>query len=419
MVEAGGPVCKTLAPNDPLRPLARVWYPAFMDPMTLDEIIGWKRLLTDEERTIRDSVRRWVNDRYMPRILSDFEDGVFARELIGEIAELGVLGANLEGYGCAGTSHVAYGLACYELEAGDSGLRSFVSVQTSLSMFAIWRYGTEEQKNRWLPEMAAGRAIGCFGLTEPMHGSDPGGMTTRAVRDGDDWLISGNKMWITNAEFADLAIVWAKIGDDAASIRGFIVEKGMAGYEAHNIPHKMSMRASSTGSLVLDEVRVPDANRLRGAEGLAGPLRCLTNARYSVGFGVLGAASFCLNEAITYTRERSQFGVPLARKQLVQKKLADMGSRIVHGCVLGVHYGRLKEADALHHVQVSLFKRDSCQTALDAAREARALLGANGITTDYHVIRHALNLESTYTYEGTHEIHTLALGRALTGESAF
>jgi glutaryl-CoA dehydrogenase len=390
-----------------------------MNAMTLDEIIGWNPLLTDEERTIRDSVRRWVNDRYMPRITNDFEQGIFARELISEIADLGVLGANLEGYGCAGASHVAYGLACYELEAGDSGLRSFVSVQTSLAMFAIWRYGTEAQKLRWLPEMAAGKAIGCFGLTEPMHGSDPGGMTPRAVRDGDDWLITGNKMWITNAEFADLAIVWAKTGDDAGSIRGFIVEKGMPGYEAHNIPGKMSMRASSTGSLVMDEVRVPDANRLPDASGLGGPLRCLTNARYSVGFGVLGAASFCLNQAISYTQERTQFGVPLARKQLIQKKLADMGSRIVHGCVLGVHYGRLKEQDALHQVQVSLFKRDACQTALDAARDARAMLGANGITTEYHVIRHALNLESTYTYEGTHEIHTLALGRALTGESAF
>ena len=390
-----------------------------MNAMTLDDIIGWKPLLTDEERTIRDSVRRWVTDRYMPRITQDFEQGIFARELIGEIAELGVLGANLEGYGCAGASHVAYGLACYELEAGDSGLRSFVSVQTSLAMFAIWRYGTEDQKQRWLPEMAAGRAIGCFGLTEPMHGSDPGGMTTRAVRDGDDWLITGNKMWITNAEFADLAIVWAKTGEDAASIRGFIVEKEMPGYEAHNIPGKMSMRASATGSLVMDQVRVPDANRLPEAAGLGGPLRCLTNARYSVGFGVLGAARFCLDEAIAYTRERTQFGVPLARKQLIQQKLADMGARIVHGCVLGVHYGRLKEQDALHHVQVSLFKRDACQTALDAARESRAVLGANGITTEYHVIRHALNLESTYTYEGTHEVHTLALGRALTGESAF
>ena len=390
-----------------------------MDAMTLDDIIGWKPLLTDEERTIRDSVKRWVTDRYMPRITDDFEQGIFARELIGEIADLGVLGANLEGYGCAGASHVAYGLACYELEAGDSGLRSFVSVQTSLAMFSIWRYGTEEQKQRWLPEMAAGRAIGCFGLTEPMHGSDPGGMTTRAVRDGDDWLITGNKMWITNAEFADLAIVWAKTGEDAASIRGFIVEKGMPGYEAHNIPGKMSMRASATGSLVMDQVRVPDANRLPEAKGLGGPLRCLTNARYSVGFGVLGAARFCLDQAVAYTQERTQFGVPLARKQLIQQKLADMGARIVHGCVLGVHYGRLKELDALHHVQVSLFKRDACQTALDAARDARAVLGANGITTEYHVIRHALNLESTYTYEGTHEIHTLALGRALTGESAF
>ena len=385
----------------------------------MDDLIGWKTLLRDEERTVRDTVQRWVRDRYMPRIADDFEQGRFARELIGDIAELGLLGANLEGYGCAGISHVAYGLACHELEAGDSGLRSFVSVQTSLAMFAIRRYGSEAQKERWLPEMAAGRAIGCFGLTEPMHGSDPGGMTTRAVRDGDDWLITGNKMWITNAQFADVAIVWAKTGEDATSIRGFLVESGMAGYEAHDIPHKMSMRASATGSLVLDEVRVPDANLLRGAEGLPGPLRCLNNARYSVGFGVLGAARFCLEAAVEYTRDRRQFGVPLARKQLVQAKLADMASEIVHGCILGVHYGRLKESGALGHVQVSLFKRASCRTALAAAREARALLGANGVTAEYHVLRHALNLESTYTYEGTDEIHTLSLGRALTGENAF
>ena len=390
-----------------------------MNKQTIDDLIGWDRLIDDEERAIRDTVRRWVKNRWMPRVTEDFDQGVFAKELIPEIADLGVLGGNLTGYGCAGASHVAYGLACYELEAGDSGLRSFVSVQTSLAMFAIWRYGNEEQKNRWLPEMATGEKIGCFGLTEPMHGSDPGGMTTRAVRDGDDWLISGNKMWITNAQFADVAIVWAKTGEDASSIQGFLVEKGMPGFEAHGIPYKMSMRASATGSLVLDEVRVPDSNRLPEASGLSGPLRCLTNARYSVGFGVLGAAKDCLEHAVEYSCDRTQFGVPLAKKQLIQQKLAQMASDVVHGVVLGVHYGRLKEKDLLHHNHVSLFKRESCAVALDAARQARALMGANGVTTDYHVIRHMLNLESTYTYEGTHEIHTLSIGRALTGESAF
>jgi len=390
-----------------------------MKTHTIDDLIGWDRLIDDDERTIRDTVKRWVQDRWMPRITQDFEQGVFARELIPEIADLGILGGNIEGYGCAGASQVAYGLACMEVEAGDSGLRSFVSVQTSLAMFAIWRYGTEEQKNRWLPQMAAGTQIGCFGLTEPMHGSDPSGMQTRAVRDGDDWLITGNKMWITNAQFADLAIVWAKTGDDAKSIQGFIIEKDMPGYTATGIPHKMSMRASATGSLSMDNVRVPESNRLPEAQGLAGPLRCLTNARYSVGFGVLGAARDCLERAVEYACDRQQFGVPIARKQLIQAKFADIASDIVHGATLAVHYGRLKEQGKLDHTQVSLLKRKCCAIALDAARQTRGVLGGNGVTTDYHIIRHMLNLESTYTYEGTHEIHTLAIGRALTGEHGF
>jgi glutaryl-CoA dehydrogenase len=286
-------------------------------------------------------------------------------------------------------------------------------------MFAIWRYGSEEQKRRWLPEMAAGRALGCFGLTEPMHGSDPGGMATRARRDGGDWVLSGQKTWITNAQIADVAIVWAKTGGDAASIRGFLVERGLPGFEAHDIPGKMSMRASVTGSLTLDEVRVPEASRLPGAEGLSGPLRCLTNARYSVAFGVLGAARYCLEKAIDYARDRRQFGVPIARKQLVQAKLAQIASDVVHGSVLALHYGRLKDEGRLEPIQVSLLKRQCCRIALSAAREARSILGGNGVTVEYGVIRHALNLESTFTYEGTDEVHTLALGRALTGEDAF
>jgi glutaryl-CoA dehydrogenase len=286
-------------------------------------------------------------------------------------------------------------------------------------MYAIHTYGSEEQRQRWLPPMARGEVIGCFGLTEPDHGSDPGGMVTRAKRDGSDWVLSGSKMWITNAQFSDVAVVWAKTGEDASSIQAFIVERGMPGFEAHGIPHKMSMRASATGGLTLDDVRVPEANRMPGGHGLPGPLRCLTNARFSVAFGVLGAARFCLERAVEYAKDRRQFGVPIARKQLIQLKLADIAAELVQGSVLAAHYGRLKDQGKLRHEQVSLLKRQCCRLALSAARNARSVLGANGITTDYDVIRHALNLESTYTYEGTDEIHTLVIGRALTGEAAF
>ncbi len=387
--------------------------------LDLDRFIGWDTLLTEEEQLVRSSMRRFVRDRVLPRIADDFEAARFDVELIPELAKLGVLGANLTGYGCAGMGNVAYGLACHELEGGDSGLRSFVSVQTSLAMFAIWKFGSEAQKQRWLPEMAAGRAIGCFGLTEPDHGSDPGSMETKARPDGTDWILNGQKQWITNATLAHVAVVWARTGEGPDAIAGFLVERGMRGFSASPIHHKLSMRASATGGLAFDDVRVPDDSRLPGASGLRAPLACLDSARFGVAFGVLGAARFCLEQAISYTKERKQFGVPVAQKQLVQGELADLASSVVKASLLSVHYGRLKDAGALHPAQTSLLKRDNCRMALDVARRSRALLGANGISGEYHVMRHAMNLESTATYEGTDQIHALAVGRALTGLSAF
>ena len=387
-----------------------------MDTMDIEQLIGWEPLLLEEEKMVRSSVRRFVKDRCMPRIVSDYEAGRFATELIPELAKLGLLGANLEGYGCAGMGSTAYGLACHELESCDSGLRSFVSVQTSLAMFAIWRYGSEAQKEKWLPEMAAGRVIGCFGLTEPEHGSDPGAMETRASRTQEGWSISGRKLWITNAQIAHLAVVWAR-GPDG--IAGFIVERDRPGFASGDIAHKLSMRASVTGALYLDEVKVREESRLPEAAGLKAPLSCLDNARFGVAFGVLGAARACLEQAIAYTRERVQFGVPVASKQLVQAELADIAAEVVKASVLSLHYSRLKEQGKLQPVQTSLLKRNNCRIALDAARRSRALLGANGVAGDFHVMRHAANLESTFTYEGTDQIHTLTIGRALTGLPAF
>jgi glutaryl-CoA dehydrogenase len=386
------------------------------DTLDLDQLIGWDGLFQDEERAVRASVRKFVREQCMPRIVGDYEAGRFPSELIPEIAKLGLLGANLEGYGCAGMGSLAYGLACHELEACDSGLRSFVSVQTSLAMYAIYRFGSKEQKERWLPEMAAGRALGCFGLTEPGHGSDPGGMQTTAERDGNGWVITGRKLWITNAQVAHVAIVWARTKD---GIRGFIVERDRPGYATENIPHKLSMRASVTGGLVLEGVRVPEENRLPEASGLKGPLSCLDNARFGVAFGVLGAARACLEIALNYARERTQFGVPIGAKQLVQLELADVASEVVKASILSVHYARLKEAGKLHPAQTSLLKRNNCRIALEAARRCRAVLGANGIAGEFHILRHAANLESTFTYEGTDQIHTLSIGRALTGLAAF
>ena len=386
------------------------------DTLEMEQLIGWDGLLRDEERQVRASVRRIVKERFMPRIVADYEAGRFALELVPELANLGLLGANLEGYGCAGMGALAYGLACHELEACDSGLRSFVSVQTSLAMFAIHRFGSEAQKEHWLPEMAAGRVIGCFGLTEPNHGSDPGGMETHAERDGASWVLSGRKLWITNAQVAHIAIVWARTKD---GIRGFILERDQPGFSTENIPHKLSLRASVTGGLVLDSVRVPEANRLPEAAGLKAPLSCLDNARFGVAWGVLGAARTCLEIALRYAKERRQFGVPIAAKQLVQLELADVATEIVKASLLSVHYARLKESGNLHPAQTSLLKRNNCRIALEAARRCRAVLGANGVAGDFHVMRHAANLESTFTYEGTDQIHTLSIGRALTGSAAF
>lgn len=385
----------------------------------LDTLSGWTALLDDDERTIRDSVRRFVKSRCMPRIVANFEKHTFARELVPELADLGLLGANLVGYGCAGVSSVSYGVACMELESCDSGLRSFVSVQTSLAMHAIYAFGSEEQKTRWLPLMAKGERIGCFGLTEPMAGSNPAQMRTFARRDGDDWVITGEKMWITNAQIADLAVVWAQTSDDPRDVTGFIVERGMAGFTATDVPHKLSLRASFTGGLTLTDVRVPDRNRLPEVKGMRGPLSCLTNARFGVAFGVLGAARFCLETAVDYARERVQLGGPIARKQLVQVKLADMANEVVKASLLSVQFGRLKDEGRLLPVQVSLLKRNNCKIALDAARSARNILGANGISGEYHVMRHAMNLESTFTYEGTDDVHALVIGEALTGERAY
>jgi glutaryl-CoA dehydrogenase len=390
------------------------------EPLSLDALIAIDGLLTEEERMIRDTVRRFVRERYLPRSAELFAKEEFATDLIPEIASMGLLGASLTGYGCAGMNAVSYGLALAELEYGDSGLRSFASVQGSLAMFPIWRFGSEEQKERFLPKMAAGEFIGCFGLTEPDSGSDPGSMKTRAREDGDSYVLSGTKMWITSSPVAHLAVVWAKVGDgDASSIRGFIVERGMKGFETPTIHGKMSLRASPTGEIVLNEVRVPKANVLPGVQGLKGPLSCLTQARFGISWGALGAARSCYETAVNYTRERVQFDKPIASKQLVQQELVGMAMEIAKGQIMALHFGRLKDAGGITPVQVSMCKKNNVGVALQVARTARGLLGGNGILLDYPVIRHMLNLESVYTYEGTNEIHTLILGQALTGHNAF
>lgn len=394
------------------------------EPLSLDALSAIEPLLSEEERMIRDSVRRFVREKYLPRAGKLYEEEEFPRDLIPQIAEMGLLGANLEGYGCAGMGAVAYGLALQELEYGDSGLRSFASVQGSLSMYPIHRYGSEDQKQRFLPGMARGELIGCFGLTEPDAGSDPGAMKTHARRDGDHWVLNGSKMWITNAPFANLAVVWAKTWEGDAlggpeSIRGFVVERGMAGFETPTIHGKMSLRASTTGEISLTDVRVPDANLLPGARGLGGPLSCLNQARFGIAFSVLGAARACYEAALTYARNRIVFGKPVASKQLIQEQLVEMASEIAKAEILSLHLGRLKEQGKLTPQQVSLAKRNNVGWALKIARMSRAILGGNGILLDYPSIRHSMNLESVYTYEGTHEVHTLILGRALTGLDAF
>jgi glutaryl-CoA dehydrogenase len=373
--------------------------------------------LTSEERLVRDTVRAFAADQIMPHIADWFEAGTLPRELAPELGKLGLLGMHLTGYGCAGTGPVAYGVTCREMEAADSGLRSLVSVQGSLAMFPIWKYGSEEQKQEWLPRMAAGEAIGCFGLTEPDHGSDPGGMTTRAeIYNGRDWVLSGTKMWITNGSIADIAVVWAQTQD---GIRGFLVPRGARGFTARNIHKKLSLRASVTSELQFDEVRLPADAVLPGVTGLKGPLSCLSEARFGIAWGVTGAARSCLEAAVEYARTREQFGQKIGAFQLTQGKLAWMLADLQRAQLLALHLGRLKEAGKITPQQVSLGKMSNVRTAIDIARQARTVLGANGVTLEYPVIRHANNLESVLTYEGTEEIHTLALGQAITGISAY
>src|SRR5262245_29681936 len=376
---------------------------------------GIEELLDEDERLTRASVRSFVTREALPVIEQCHAREEFPRALIPRMAELGVFGANLKGYGCAGLSNVAYGLIMQELEAGDSGLRSMGSVQGSLAMYAIWRWGSEEQKQRWLPPMAAGRAIGCFGLTEPDHGSDPGGMETRARRDGAAWILSGTKRWITNGSIADVAVVWAKDGE---TIRGFLVERGTPGYSAHDIKGKFSLRASITSELVLEDVRVPAESRLPGAEGLSGPFSCLNQARYGIVWGAIGAARTCYLTALRYAQERRQFDRPIAGYQLVQQKLVHMLTEITKGQLLAWRLGRLKDAGSMRPEQVSLAKRNNVGAALEIARLARDVLGANGIVNEYPVIRHMLNLETVNTYEGTYDMHTLIIGRDITGLDA-
>ncbi len=376
-----------------------------------------RSLLSDEERMVQDSVARFTDERVLPIIGDCFDQGVFPTDLIPEIAELGLLGSSLPTeYGGGGMNAVSYGLICQELERGDSGIRSFVSVQSSLCMYPIFAYGSEEQKRRFLPDMAAGRVIGCFGLTEPHGGSDPGNMKTHAKRDGGDWILNGAKMWITNGGLAHIAIVWAMPDE---GIQGFIVERGMKGFETRDIHRKMSLRASVTSELFFDHVRVPDANRLPKVKGLKGPLGCLTQARYGITWGPIGAAIACYSQAIDYARDRIIFGKPIAATQAVQLKLADMARRITLAQLLSLQLGRLKDAGRMQPTQVSLAKWNNVRMAIDIAREARDILGGAGITVEYVPIRHALNLESVITYEGTETVHQLVVGREITGINAF
>ena len=384
-----------------------------LNPLDLFDV---RSELSEEETMVQETVGRFVDDRVIPVMREAFEKHEFPSHLVGEVAELGLFGSSIDGYDCAGMNSVSYGLICQELERGDSGLRSFVSVQSSLVMFPIHEYGSDEQKDRWLPAMARGEAIGCFGLTEPHGGSDPGNMKTHAKRDGDDWIINGSKMWITNATIADAAIVWA-ITDEG--VKGFIVEKGMPGYEAQEIENKFSLRASCTGALFLDNVRVPKENVLPGVSGLKGPLSCLTQARYGITWGVIGAAQACLNEVLNYTQDRILFGRPLSHTQTIQIRMAEMARKITTAQLLSLRLGRLKDKGQLKPTQVSLAKWNNCRAALDVARDARDILGGSGISADYVPIRHMLNLESVITYEGTETVHQLVVGKELTGVNAF
>ncbi|MDF2750219.1 MAG: acyl-CoA dehydrogenase [Gaiellaceae bacterium] len=388
--------------------------PTALDPL---DFLALDALLDEEERAIRDTVRQFVRERVLPDVGDWFEQGILPRELLGELAKLGLYGMHLDGYGLPGASAVAYGLTCLELEAGDSGVRSAVSVQGSLAMYSIWRWGSEEQKQRWLPAMHAGEAIGCFGLTEPDAGSDPASMRTHARRDGSDWILNGAKMWITNGTIADVATVWARTDD--GDIRGFLVERGTPGFTAPEIHKKLSLRASVTSELVLQDVRVPEESMFPEVRTLRGPLSCLNEARYGIVWGAVGAARACFESALDYAKERIVFGKPIAGYQLTQQKLAEMALEVNRGLLVALHVGRMKDAGTLRQEHVSLGKMGNVRGAIEVARSARTILGGNGITLEYPVIRHANNLESVLTYEGTHEVHTLVVGQALTGENAF
>ena len=390
--------------------------PASSAPIRPQDFLEIDHLLSDEERDIRDTVRAFVQREVVPHVGDWFEAGRVPLELVRELGALGVLGMHLEGYGCAGASATAYGLACLELEAGDSGIRSLVSVQGSLAMYAIHRWGSEEQKEEWLPRMAAGEAIGCFGLTESDAGSDPGAMRTRARRDGDDWILHGQKMWITNGSVADVAVVWAATDD---GVRGFVVPRGTPGFTTQDIHKKLSLRASVTSELLLDDVRLPATAVLPGATSLRGPLSCLNEARYGIVWGAAGAARACLEAALSYALEREAFGRPIAATQLQQAKLAHMALEVNRATLLALHLGRMKDEGRLRPEHVSMGKLGNVDAALDVARTARQVLGANGVTLEYPVIRHMNNLESVVTYEGTADVHALVVGGALTGIQAF
>ena len=409
-VPAPRPAGQDLHANGEMTMAARTPF-AWDDPFLLDD------QLSEEERLIRDSARDFAQDRLMPRVVEANRHERFDREIMNEMGAAGFLGATLpEKYGCAGVSYTAYGLVAREIERVDSGYRSAMSVQSSLVMHPIYAYGTQPQRERFLPGLATGELVGCFGLTEPDHGSDPGGMVTRAIRDGDDYVLNGAKMWITNSPIADVAVVWAKLD---GTIRGFLVERGMEGFSTPTIKGKMSMRASVTGEIVLDDVRVPGENLLPGAKGLGGPFGCLNRARYGIAWGAMGSAEFCWHAARRYTLDRKQFGRPLAANQLIQKKLADMQTEISLGLQGCLRIGRLLDEDRLPIETISLMKRNNCGKALDIARMARDMHGANGISDEFHVIRHVMNLETVNTYEGTHDVHALILGRAQTGLQAF
>ena len=383
---------------------------------TATDFLNVGSLLTEDELAIQEAVARFVDDRVLPLMADSFDSHTFPMELVPEIAEMGLFGPNLEGYGCAGLNNVCYGLICQELERADAGVRSFVSVQGSLVMFPIHAYGSEEQKEYWLPKLAAGEAIGCFGLTEPDGGSDPGTMRTKAVKDGDDWVINGSKMWITNGTIADVAVVWADTED---GVRGFLIEKDTPGYTARDIHKKYSLRASVTSELFFDDVRVPDSSILPKVKGLKGPLSCLTNARYGIAWGVIGSAIACHTEVLEYSKVRELFGRPLATTQAIQLRLANMSRRISTSQLLALQLGRMKDNGTLHHSQVSMGKWNNVRAAIDIARDARDMLGASGISIEFNSIRHMLNLESVITYEGTETIHELVVGRQLTGFNAF